>query len=906
MMVRIRIDGTDYEVKEGKNLLETCLGLGIYIPHFCYHAALGSVGACRLCAVKKFRSKDDTKGRIVMSCMESVCNGLIVSVNDKEAVAFRKAVIESLMLNHPHDCPVCDEGGECHLQDMTVMTGHNYRRYDFKKRTYRNQDLGPFIAHEMNRCIQCYRCVRFYNDYAGGGDLGVFGSYDHVYFGRHTDGPLECEFSGNLAEVCPTGVFTDKTSKRHYTRKWDLTNAPSVCVHCAVGCNIIAGERHGILRRIMSRYNGSVNGYFLCDRGRFGYEFVNEKTRIRKPSVRGEDGERSQEISGPELQNHLARTIHGTKKWIGIGSPRASVESNYALMKLVGEENFFHGISRKDHSLVKTAIEILERGSVYSPSLKDIERSDAILILGEDLTHTAPMTALAVRQASRNIEEGACRKSGIPLWHDYARREKTQDKKIAIFILSSGATKLDSLSAKVFRASPEKISETGFLIASMLSKKAPSVKTKDTTLHDLAKSIADALKTAKQPLIISGIHSGDQNVMHAAANIVQALSEHGIQAGLSLQFPECNSVGLGLMEGGTVEDLIEKKNTESPAGLIILENDLYKRIPEALAITIFEKYHPVIVLDHTKNRTTERADLVFPVGTFAESEGTLVSSEGRAQRYYRVFSPDDSMKESWRQIRYIKRILEKSDDTGWASFDEVWKEMSASIPVFAPLLNHMPDADFRIMNEKIRRQAIRYSGRTAISANIDVSESGRPKDPGSPLAFSMEGALEDPPSSLVSYYWVPGWNSYQAMNFYLDEPNGSLKGGDPGIRLFNGGGNKELSYFDPARSMKTKNSNEYIFVPVYHIFGSEELSSGSPSIAERTMQPLLLMNPSDCNKENLGADDIVRITLKETTIEAMVKMDDSLPDGVAGLSKGFPGMPFLDLPGAGTLTKKKY
>ena len=190
------------------------------------------------------------------------------------------------MTNHPHDCPVCDEGGECHLQDMTVMTGHNYRRYRFGKRTHLNQYLGPLIEHEMNRCIACYRCLRFYREYAGGHDLNVFQSHNHVYFGRHEDGVLESEFSGNLVEVCPTGVFTDKTFKRHYTRKWDLQTAPSVCVHCSVGCNTIPGERYGTLRRIRNRYNGEVNGYWLCDRGRFGYEFVNDARRVRQPHVR--------------------------------------------------------------------------------------------------------------------------------------------------------------------------------------------------------------------------------------------------------------------------------------------------------------------------------------------------------------------------------------------------------------------------------------------------------------------------------------------------------------------------------------------------------------------------------------------------------------------------------------------
>src|SRR5574339_805721 len=283
MMAKIFIDGKPYEVVSADNMMHVALSLGFDLPYFCWHPAMGSVGACRQCAVKQFKDENDTRGRIVMACMTPAAEGTRISIHDPQAVEFRASVIEWLMLNHPHDCPVCDEGSECHLQDMTVMTGHVYRRDRFDKRTHQNQYLGPFVNHEMNRCIQCYRCVRFYRDYAGGRDFDVFAAHDHVYFGRHEDGVLENEFSGNLVEVCPTGVFTDKSLKRHYTRKWDLQTAPSICVHCGLGCNTIAGERYGSLRRIANRYNSAVNGHFLCDRGRFGYEFVNSDKRVRQP-----------------------------------------------------------------------------------------------------------------------------------------------------------------------------------------------------------------------------------------------------------------------------------------------------------------------------------------------------------------------------------------------------------------------------------------------------------------------------------------------------------------------------------------------------------------------------------------------------------------------------------------------
>ena len=351
-MVTIYIDNKPYEVKEGQSLLQACLSLGFDIPYFCWHPVLKSVGACRQCAVKVFRDETDTRGRIVMSCMTAADDGTRLSIDDPDARKFRASVIEWLMLNHPHDCPVCDEGGECHLQDMTVMTGHVYRKTRFKKRTHRNQDLGPFVNHEMNRCIQCYRCARFYNDYAMGRDFGVFASHDSVYFGRHQDGVLESPFSGNLVEVCPTGVFTDKTLKRHYTRSWDLQTAPSICRHCGIGCNTIPGERYGTLRRIRNRYNGEVNGYFLCDRGRFGYEFVNSAQRISKPMVRDRRDTPFQPVTKERAIAELSGLISGGARLIGIGSPRASLEANFALRALVGPANFYAGFSESEHDLL--------------------------------------------------------------------------------------------------------------------------------------------------------------------------------------------------------------------------------------------------------------------------------------------------------------------------------------------------------------------------------------------------------------------------------------------------------------------------------------------------------------------------------------------------------------------------
>ena len=903
IMIKIQIDGTYYEADPTKNLLESCLALGFDIPHFCYHGALGSVGACRLCAVKKFRNTDDKKGKIVMSCMEPVANGLMISIEDKDVKEFRAAVIEGLMTNHPHDCPVCDEGGECHLQDMTVMTGHNYRRFDFKKRTFQNQDLGPFIQHEMNRCIECYRCIRFYRDYAGGKDLNAFSSHNSVYFGRHEDGILENEFSGNLVEICPTGVFTDKTLMKHYTRKWDLSNAPSVCVHCSVGCNIIASERYDSLRRVMSRYNGDINGYFICDRGRFGYEFVNDEKRIRKVEKRSVKNEPTVYIDDENLYTSLSNAFSTDKKVIGIGSPRASLESNYALLSLIGKDNFYSGISKKEQLLTKTVLGFLQESGIQTPSLKQIEKADAILILGEDLVNTAPMIALAVREASRNLGKDMAQKLGIPIWNADPVIQVAQNFKSPVFIATPFKDSLDELAESTFRAMYDDIADFGFAIASLLNDEAPTVKLKNNEHRILAEKIASTLKSAKNPLIISGINCNNENIVHATCNIATALSRYGNNGMLSIVLPECNSMGLAFIEGKPLDDVFTLSGKEEIDSLIILENNLYRRANEKEINQLFERSKQVIVLDQLTNKTTLKADLVIPAATFAESEGTLVNNEGRAQRYYKTIVDKDQVKESWRWIAEFIRIKNKGSQVEWKKFDDIVSAMVTGLPAFTKLKDYFSDADFRMMNEKIARQPLRYSGRTSIHSKIAVSETGIEPDIDSPLSFSMEGSQTIPRSSLVPFYWSPGWNSVQAINKYLDEPNGKMKGGDSGIKLIKQTKSPAVLYFKPEKQSNVLQKGEWLIAPVFQIFGSEELSSAASTLAKRIPEPFVYLNTNDLVDLDVKTGEFIRLEIDAVQLKIKVIIEESIGKGIAGCSVNLPGMPYIDLPGKGKFYK---
>jgi NADH-quinone oxidoreductase subunit G len=825
-MAKIIIDGKHYEVDSSDNVLQAALGKGLNVPYFCWHPALGSVGACRQCAVIQYKDENDTVGRLVMSCMTPCSDGARFSVDHPEAADMRRSVVELLMTNHPHDCPVCEEGGHCHLQDMTVMTGHNYRRYRHTKRTHRNQDLGPFIGHEMNRCIACYRCVRYYRDYAGGKDLDVFGSGAEVYFGRAESGTLESPFSGNLVEVCPTGVFTDKPYGESYTRKWDLQTAPSICPGCSVGCNILPGERYGKLKRVENRYHGEINGYFICDRGRFGQGFVNREDRPRQPVVRHPHGHET--ITGDAAIAHVAHLVREGKRAVGIGSPRAALETNYALRALVGSHNYFTGQTALDAELTALGVSIL-KGPAQVATIKDAEGSDAVLVLGEDVLNTGARLALALRQATRQASLKMAAASHIPAWQDASVRTLAQDAKSPLFNLTPFASPLDEVATASHRAAPADLARLGMAVAHALDGEAPVVEGLDAATLALAANIAKALLAAERPLIVSGTNVGSAAVLQAVSNILRALAKLGRKPMVSLLFAEANSVGVSLLGGhGSLEHAFEWIEAGKVETLIVAENDLARRLP-AQRLELLKKVKNLVVLDCVPTPTVERATVVLPAGSFAESDGTLVNNEGRAQRSFQTFvPPSGDMRESW---RWLQRIAEAA---GLMKLGETLDALTAAcaqaVPALAGIVDAAPNAKFRIAGAKVPRMPHRYSGRTAMHAKKDVHEPRPPQDADSPLAFSMEGAtgLGAEPAPLIPMFWYPSWNSPQAVNKFQDEIGGPLKGGDPGVHLFKPDAAAQPAWFKPGAPAKGPAT-----VPLFALFGSEELSSYTPAMQSR-------------------------------------------------------------------------
>ena len=458
-----------------------------------------------------------------------------------------------------------------------------------------------------------------------------------------------------------------------------------------------------------------------------------------------------------------------------------------------------------------------------------------------------------------------------------------------------------SCSKTTYHGPPDEIARLGFAVAHAVDPGAPAVPDLAGELLPLAESIAGALMNAKRPLIISGMSGRSRTLLHAAANVAWALRRKGRDADLCITARECNSLGLGLMSGGTIHDAFSAVEEGKADTVVILENDLYRVEESAKVEKFLHKCAHVIVIDHLFNRTTAKAEVVLPAATFAESEGTLVNNEGRAQRFFKVFVPEGEIQESWRWLKDM--MVSSRRAVPWQTFDEVVAAMAGEIPAFDPVKGIAPHAGFRISGQKIPRQPHRYSGRTAMLSHIDVHEPGPPDDRDSALSFSMEGYEGIPPAPLISRFWAPGWNSVQALNKFQSEAGGPLRGGDPGRRLIEPGKSEEIPYFRDVPGAFEPRPEELFVVPLYHIFGSEELSALSPGIAEAAPKPYLALNPGDAERFQTGGGKEAQLAISGNLYRLTVILRDSLPQGIAGLPAGLKGLEGITLPGWGRIGK---
>ncbi|BBI01142.1 NADH dehydrogenase I chain G [Buchnera aphidicola (Nipponaphis monzeni)] len=895
-MTIIYIDNKKYEVDDLKNVLHNCLLLGKDIPYFCWHPLLGSVGSCRQCAIKLYSNKNDKVGRVVMACMTPSKDGIKVSIQDKDVQKFRRSIIELLMLNHPHDCPVCAEGGSCHLQDMTVMAGHLYRRYRFPKRIYKNQYLGPFISHEMNRCIHCYRCVRYYKDYAQGTDFNVYGISNNIYFGRVEDGILENEHSGNLIELCPTGVFTDKTSLKNYNRKWDLQYAPSICHFCSIGCNIIVGERYGKVQKIENRFNPQVNHYFICDKGRFGYGFNHRDSRPYKPKYFTSNSYKN--LTTNEAIRLAQNVLKKSSKIIGIGSSRASIESNYALLKLVGSKNFSSGMLQDEQLCMNYIVSVLNSKEFHIPTLYEIENNyDVALVVGEDLTMNSPRMALSLRQMIKRVNNDEIINKNIDQWNHLAILNIAQNKKNILYNINTNSTKLDELSSWNYITSIPNQVKFFLELINQMNNQSISNDFCDPFLTKKVLEIAEVLLNSKRPLIICGSHSRNVNLLKSVVKVATIIKKMNAESeiGVVLLSDNANSMGVSLISSISIEKSLSIFEKTKNSVLIIVENDLYRMFSTAKLKTIFNNNKTVIVLDHQNTMSMIKGSLTFPSTSFFESSGTIVNYEGRAQRFFKVYDPnvyqkDISVMDSWRWLKLIGKNYYITNNT-WNNLDDIINDYANNIDQFRNIRKAAPNSYFRIINQKIPRLPNRNSGRTALMSHINVHEIKQPTDVDSMFAFSMEGFPNFYKySSHIPFIWMPGWNSPQAWNKLNSTKNLRCFNNDLGIQLF------DKKYIAPNVDCKIDQKKVYerdgLRIIIYYLFfGSEEITQYSSLIKTLIPKTIGLISFEDSKRLQLKHNAQVQFNCFGSLFSIKLKISNNFPVGYIGLPLGKIGMP---------------
>lgn len=537
---------------------------------------------------------------------------------------------------------------------------------------------------------------------------------------------------------------------------------------------------------------------------------------------------------------------------------------------------------------------MLREGGIYTPALREIESYDAVLVLGEDVTQTGARVALAVRQAVKGKAREMAAAQKVADWQIAAILNIGQRAKHPLFVTNVDGTRLDDIAAWTYRAPVEDQARLGFAIAHALDNTAPAVDGIDSDLQNKIDVIVQALAGAKKPLIISGTNAGSSEVIQAAANVAKALKGRGADVGITMIARSVNSMGLGMMGGGSLDDALGELETGSADAVVVLENDLHRHASATRVNAALAKAPLVMVVDHQRTAIMENAHLVLSAASFAESDGTVINNEGRAQRFFQVYDPayyDNKtiMLESWRWLHSLHSTVENRE-VDWTQLDHVIDAVIAAMPQFAGIKDAAPDATFRIRGQKLAREPHRYSGRTAMRANISVHEPRQPQDKDTMFAFSMEGNNQPTaPRSEIPFAWAPGWNSPQAWNKFQDEVGGKLRHGDPGVRLIEAteGG---LDYFTTVPASFQAQDGQWRIAPYYHLFGSDELSQRSPVFQSRMPQPYIKLNPADAAKLGVNAGTRVSFSYDGNTVTLPVEISEGLAAGQVGLPMGMPGI----------------
>ena len=627
-MVEIELDGKKVEALEGSMIMHAAEQAGTYIPHFCYHKKLSIAANCRMCLVDV-----EKMPKPMPACATPVSQGMIVRTKSDKAIKAQQSVMEFLLINHPLDCPICDQGGECQLQDLAVGYGGSTSRYEEEKRVVFHKDVGPLISmEEMSRCIHCTRCVRFGQEVAGVMELGMSHRGEHAEIETFLGQTIDSELSGNMIDICPVGALTSKPF-RYSARTWELSRRKSISPHDSTGANLIIQVKNNKVMRVVPLENEEVNECWISDRDRFSYEALNSEERLTTPMIK--HGGEWKTVDWQTALEYVANGLkqikadHGAASLGALVSPQSTLEELYlaaGLMRGLGSDNIDY---RLRHAEFEPAGQVRWLGTTIA-SLSNLDRA---LIVGSNIRKDHPLFAQRIRQAVRK----GCAVSAI----NSVAIDTTYTPANAYLLNPSGWSKA--------------LAEVAAAVAISKGIDAPVA----AISTDAAKNIAASMLSGERKAILLG----NAAAHHAQASSLLALANWiGQQTGASVGYlteagntvgaqwagaqPEQNGLNAGQMLAGGLKAVILLNNEpefDSAAG---------KKAKAALGQA------QMVVSMNPFNANMDFCDVILPISPFTETSGSFVNAEGRLQSFHAVVKPLGETRPAWKVLRVLANMLD--------------------------------------------------------------------------------------------------------------------------------------------------------------------------------------------------------------------------------------------------------
>jgi NADH-quinone oxidoreductase subunit G len=633
-MVELEIDGKKVEVAEGSLVMEAARKLGTYIPHFCYHRKLSIAANCRMCLVEVEKAP-----KALPACATPVTPGMKVFTNSEKAVKAQKSVMEFLLINHPLDCPICDQGGECQLQDLAVGYGASESRYKEEKRVVFHKNVGPLISmEEMTRCIHCTRCVRFGQEVAGVMELGMLNRGEHSEITTFVGQTVDSELSGNMIDLCPVGALTSKPF-RYSARTWELGRRKSVSPHDGLGANLVVQTKNQRVMRVVPLENEDINECWLSDKDRFAYEGVNSADRLTRPLLKqgGQWMETDWQTALEYVANGLAsiKRDHGADQIAAVASPHSTLEELFLLGKLVrglGSDNIDFRLRQTDFSAA------LKGAPWLGLPIADVSTLQGALVIGSSLRKDHPLLASRLRQA---VKKGA---------------------RVAV-LGAGGEDLLMPVAARVDVAPSGWLAAlAGVARAVAVAKEVPApAATEGFDGGDAAKAVAQALLSGER----RAVFIGNEAVRHPQFSALHALAQWiATQTGATLGFltEAANTVG-GYIAGALPQQGGANAQTmfDAPrkAYIVLNAEPEFDTADARKALAALQQAGTVVVLSPFRSEAAlQYADVILPITPFTETAGTFVNAEGKAQSFNGVVRALGESRPGWKVLRVLGNLLD--------------------------------------------------------------------------------------------------------------------------------------------------------------------------------------------------------------------------------------------------------